>query len=37
MLLTEWKLKDALQVRCEESREEGMEEREMAIARNALS
>jgi hypothetical protein len=37
MLLTEWNWEDALQVRWEEGREEGMEERDMAIAKNALS
>ncbi|MDR1257095.1 MAG: Rpn family recombination-promoting nuclease/putative transposase [Spirochaetaceae bacterium] len=37
MLLTEWKWEDALQVRWEEGKEEGREERDMVIARNALS
>jgi predicted transposase YdaD len=37
MLLTEWKLEDALAVRAVEGREEGREEREAEIIHNALA
>jgi hypothetical protein len=37
MLMTEWKLEDALVVEREEGREEGREERGVEVARNALA
>jgi hypothetical protein len=37
MLMTEWKLEDALIVEREEGREEGREERDIEIAKNALA
>jgi predicted transposase/invertase (TIGR01784 family) len=37
MLLTEWKLEDALAVRGEEGRQEGRQESKLEIARNALA
>jgi hypothetical protein len=37
MLMTEWKLEDALVVEREEGREEGREERDREVARNALA
>jgi hypothetical protein len=36
MLMTEWKLEDALVIEREEGREEGREERDFEVARNAL-
>ena len=37
MLLTEWNMDDAIEVAREEAWEDGCEERERAIARNALA
>ena len=37
MLITEWKMEDALAVRYEEGREEGREDKQEEIARNALA
>jgi hypothetical protein len=37
MLMSEWKLEDALVVEREEGREEGREERDLEVARNALA
>ena len=37
MLYAEWNWDDALAVRCEEGREEGLEEEKLEIARNLLS
>jgi predicted transposase/invertase (TIGR01784 family) len=37
MLMSEWKLEDALVVEREEGREEGREEQALEVARNALT
>jgi hypothetical protein len=37
MLMTEWKLEDALVIEREEGREEGREERDLEVAKNALA